>query len=338
MNNLYFFFRLLVIFNDANRFHLSRQYHESNNTMKNDLKNIVVLGSSNTDMVVRSPHLPKPGETVLGGEFMMNNGGKGANQAVAAARLGGNVCFISKIGSDVFGQKAITDYRREGINVDYVFVDDEAPSGVALILVDEKTGENSISVASGANLRLLSTDIDQATEVLEKCDILLMQLEIPIETVEYAAETVHKHGGKVVLNPAPAQPLSDELLANVDILIPNESEASILSGIPVETDEDARCAATALSDRGVDTVIMTLGSKGALVKEGNKFTAVPAHKVKAVDTTAAGDTFCGALCVAINEGQTIEEAVDFACRCSAISVTRAGAQQSTPHRHEVERQ
>lgn len=298
---------------------------------------IVVLGSSNTDMVVRSPHLPAPGETILGGEFMMNNGGKGANQAVAASRLGGNVSFIAKIGSDVFGQKAVEDYRRDGVNVDYVFVDTEAPSGVALILVNDETGENSISVASGANLRLLSTDIDQARELLEGCSVLLMQLETPIETVEYAAEIVHKNGGKVVLNPAPAQALGDDLMANVDILIPNESEAEILSGIKVETEDDARKAAQALSDRGPSTVIVTLGSKGALVKDGDNFTLVPAHKVKAVDTTAAGDTFCGALCVALNEGRPIAEAVDFACRCSAISVTRPGAQQSTPYRHEVER-
>lgn len=307
------------------------------NTMKEEKGNIVVLGSSNTDMVVRSQHLPVPGETVLGGEFMMNNGGKGANQAVAAARLGGNVHFIAKTGSDVFGQKAINDYRREGINVDYVFVDEESPSGVALILVNDETGENSISVASGANLRLLSTDVDQAMDVMEKCSVLLMQLEVPIETVEYAARKVRSCGGMVVLNPAPAQPLSDELLSNVDILIPNESEASLLSGIAVENEEDAKKAATILSDRGVKTVIITLGSKGALIKSGDRFIHVDAHKVKAVDTTAAGDTFCGALCVAVEEGMSMEEAVDFACRCAAISVTRRGAQQSAPYRHEVER-
>lgn len=304
--------------------------------MKENQNHIVVIGSSNTDMVVRSQHLPAPGETVLGGEFMMNNGGKGANQAVAAARLGGNVYFVAKVGSDVFGRKALDDYRHEGVNTDYILVDEEAPSGVALILVNDETGENSISVASGANLRLLSTDIDRAAEALDNCSVLLMQLEVPVETVEYAAQTVHARGGKVVLNPAPAQELSDELLANVDILIPNESEAALLSGITIETEDDARRAATVLSDRGVGTVIITLGAKGALIKEGEEFTFVPAHKVKAVDTTAAGDTFCGALCVAINEGKTIAEAVDFACRCSAISVTRPGAQQSAPYRHEVD--
>lgn len=303
--------------------------------MKEKQNHIVVIGSSNTDMVVRSQHLPAPGETVLGGEFMMNNGGKGANQAVAAARLGGHVDFVAKVGADVFGQKALDDYRREGVNTDYIIVDDRVPSGVALILVNDETGENSISVASGANLRLLSTDVDRAAEALENCSVLLMQLEVPIETVEYAARIVHARGGKVVLNPAPAQELSDELLANVDILIPNESEAALLSGIP-KTEDDARRAATILSERGVGTVIITLGSKGALIKEGDEFIFVPAHKVKAVDTTAAGDTFCGALCVAITEGKTIPEAVDFACRCSAISVTRPGAQQSAPYRHEVD--
>ena len=306
--------------------------------MNEKLNHIVVIGSSNTDMVVRSQHLPAPGETVLGGEFMMNNGGKGANQAVAAARLGGNVDFVAKIGADVFGQKALDDYRREGINTNYIIVDEMVPSGVALILVNDETGENSISVASGANLRLLSTDVDRAAEALGKCTVLLMQLEIPIETVEYAAQIVHARGGKVVLNPAPAQELSDKLLANVDILIPNESEAALLSGIPIETEDDAKRAATILSTRGVGTVIITLGSKGALIKKGEEFTFVPAHKVKAVDTTAAGDTFCGALCVAITEGKTIPEAVDFACRCSAISVTRPGAQQSAPYRHEVDLQ
>lgn len=304
--------------------------------MKKEKKNIVVLGSSNTDMVVRSKHLPGPGETVLGGEFMMNNGGKGANQAVAASRLGGNVHFIAKIGADVFGQKVISDYRQEGMNVDHVFVDKETPSGVALILVNDETGENSISVASGANMNLSTEDVDRAKDVLENSPILLMQLEVPVETVEYAARKVHYGGGLVVLNPAPACPLSDELLSNVDILIPNESEATLLTGITIETEDDAKKAATALSERGVGIVIITLGSKGALVKYDDKFTIIPAQNVKAVDTTAAGDTFCGAFCVAIEEGMPIEEAVAFACRCSAISVTRPGAQQSAPYRHEIE--
>ncbi len=296
---------------------------------------IVVVGSMNTDMVVNSERIPLPGETVLGGKFMMNSGGKGANQAVAAARLGGNVYFIARSGNDIFGKRAVDLYKEDDINTDYIVTDPELPSGVALILVDAK-GENSISVASGANGALSPKDIDAAAGLIAECKIVLMQLETPIETIEYTARMAHRLGKTVILNPAPARELSDSLLENVDILIPNETEAALLSGVEVKDEEDARVAADALSRRGVATVIITLGSKGALVKDGDSYALVPSRKVKAVDTTAAGDTFCGALAVALSEGRSIVEAVGFATRCASITVTRPGAQMSLPRRCEVE--
>lgn len=296
---------------------------------------IVVVGSMNTDMVVNSERIPLPGETVLGGKFMMNSGGKGANQAVAAARLGGNVYFIARSGNDIFGKRAVDLYKEDDINTDYIVTDPELPSGVALILVDAK-GENSISVASGANGALSPKDIDAAAGLIAECKIVLMQLETPIETIEYTARMAHRLGKTVILNPAPARELSDSLLENVDILIPNETEAALLSGVEVKDEEDARVAADALSRRGIGTVIITLGAKGALVKVGDSYALVPSRKVKAVDTTAAGDTFCGALAVALAEGRSIVEAVGFATSCASITVTRPGAQMSLPRRCEVE--
>lgn len=302
--------------------------------MNNKENKIVVIGSMNTDMVINCERIPLPGETVLGGKFMMNSGGKGANQAVAAARLGGNVYFIAKSGNDLFGRRAISQYQEDNINTDYMVADPEQPSGVALILVDKK-GENSIAVASGANGALSPGDIDAASELIADCKILLMQLETPVETIAHAARLAHRQGKKVILNPAPACSLSDEMLGNVDVIIPNETEAALLSGIEITSEEDARRAAHEISRRGIQTVIITLGSKGSLVKDGDEFYHVPCRKVKAVDTTAAGDTFCGAFAVALAEDRGIVEAVEFATRCAAITVTRPGAQMSLPRRCEV---
>lgn len=295
---------------------------------------IVVIGSMNTDMVISSKRIPLPGETVMGGKFMMNSGGKGANQAVAAARLDGNVYFIAKSGNDLFGRRAISQYQEDNINTDYMVADPELPSGVALILVDEK-GENSISVASGANGSLSPKDIDAASELIADCKIVLMQLETPVETIEHAARLAYLQGKTVILNPAPARELSDDLMKYVNILIPNETEATLLSGIEINNVDDARRAAEEISRRGIQTVIITLGSKGSLIKDGDDFHLVPCRKVKAVDTTAAGDTFCGAFAVALAEGRNIVEAVEFATRCAAITVTRPGAQMSLPRRSEV---
>jgi ribokinase len=302
------------------------------NSMNNS--KIVVIGSCNTDMVIKSDRLPVPGETVIGNTFMMNPGGKGANQAVAVARMGGNVTFISKTGNDLFGRQSIELYNTEGIRTDYVFSDPDNPSGVALISVDAN-GENCILVACGANGTLSVKDIEKARAEIEAADLLLMQLEIPMETVEYAAEIASQKGVKVILNPAPAQTLSSRLLKNLYIITPNKNEAEMLSGVKVSDWASAKTALDNISEKGVDIVVMTLGEKGAFIKEGNQYYEVAAEKVEAVDTTAAGDTFNGALCVGLSEGMSIVDAVKLACKASAITVTRMGAQVSIPNREEI---
>lgn len=298
-------------------------------------RKIVVIGSCNTDMVISMDHLPLPGETLIGGEFFMNSGGKGANQAVAAARLGGNVSFIAKVGNDPFGKRALEQYRAEGIDVKHILTDPEQPSGVALIMVDAQ-GENSIAVASGANAHLTTKDINNAKEILSRADIVLMQLETPITTVEHAANVAKRSGAKVILNPAPAQPLPESLLQNLYILIANETEAEFISGTQITDMDSVARAADILCDKGIEKVVITLGSRGAFVKERGNYHQIPGLKVKAVDATAAGDTFCGALCVALAEGKNLTEAVTFANRCAAVTVTRMGAQSSLPYRSEIE--
>ena len=296
---------------------------------------IVVIGSCNTDMVINTDRLPRPGETVIGGSFFMNAGGKGANQAVAAARLGGRVSFIAKVGNDHFGSHSIEQYKSEGIDVGHITVDSELPSGVALITVDAN-GENCIAVASGANAVLSPDDVKRAESVIAHGDIVLMQLETPMETVAYAAQMAHAMGRKVILNPAPALPLPESLFGYLYMIIANETETEFISGVKI-TDMESVCrAADIISGKGVENVVITLGSKGVFVKENGAYHKVPAHRVKAVDATAAGDTFCGAMCVAIAEKKGILEAVEFANKCAAITVTRMGAQSSLPHRSEIE--
>jgi len=298
-------------------------------------KKIVVVGSCNTDMVVKSNRIPVPGETILGGNFMMNPGGKGANQAVAVARMGGNTTFISKTGNDLFGRQSVEMYSEENINTDFIFSDPNLPSGVALIMVDNN-GENCIVVASGANASLSTQDIDKAKDVIESADILLMQLEIPIETVEYAAKMAYRKGIKVILNPAPAAFLSNELMSYLYAIIPNNSEAELLSGIKVTDWETAKQAADIIGAKGVDVVVITLGSKGALIKDGELYYEVPVEKIDAIDTTAAGDTFCGAFCVGLSEGLSVEDAVRIANKAAGITVTREGAQAAIPYRKEIQ--
>jgi ribokinase len=297
-------------------------------------KKILVVGSSNTDMVIQTPHFPAPGETILGGRFLMNAGGKGANQAVAAARLGGIVTFVGKIGDDIFGKQAVQQLKDEGINVDFVAVDPENPSGVALITVDKK-GENSIVVAPGSNGTLSSADFDKAIVELDDSEFVLMQLEIPIPTVEHIARMASKKQKKVVLNPAPAAVLTDELLQNLYIITPNETEAELLTGIKVTDEQSALKAALVLNEKGVELVIITMGAAGAFLLSNGKSEIISAPKVEAVDTTAAGDTFNGALVVALSEGKTIQESIAFANKAAAISVTRIGAQSSVPYRKEI---
>ncbi len=301
------------------------------------MKNIVVIGSSNTDMVVKAPHLPAAGETVLGGRFMMNAGGKGANQAVAAARYGGRVVFVGRVGEDMFGRQTLAAMREDGIDTSYVAVDSENASGVALISVNAE-GENSIVVASGANMALGRADIDRAAEEIRAADVVLMQLEVPVAAVEYAAEIAAEAGVPVILNPAPApaKPLPASLLSHVDTITPNRSEAARISGVEVTDMAAARRAAEAIHAMGVRNVVITLGGDGSLVYDGTRFEHVEAVRVEAVDTTAAGDTFNGVLACCMAEGRSLVEAAREASVAAAISVTRMGAQTAAPTRAEVE--
>ncbi len=296
---------------------------------------ITVIGSSNTDMVVRTRHLPVAGETTLGGDFFMNPGGKGANQAVAARRLGGNVSFIAKIGNDIFGKEALQLFNSEGLNTDHVITDVLNPSGVALIAVDERA-ENLIVVAPGANSNLSVIDLEAARVEITRSEIILLQLEIPLSTVMYAAEMAFTNGKKVVLNPAPACELPDELLKRLYLITPNETEAGALTGITVNDADTALEASKILIGKGVKAVIVTLGSQGAFYFNGLEGKLIPAQKVKPVDTTAAGDVFNGALAVALAEGMDMEDAILFANKAAAISVTRMGAQASAPYRGEID--
>jgi ribokinase len=298
-------------------------------------RSITVVGSSNTDMVIKADHLPGPGETILGGIFFMNPGGKGANQAVAAARLGGNIRFICKTGNDIFGKQSLQLLKEEGIDTSYIISDLSLPSGVALITVD-KNAENCIVVASGANAALSPSDLLRAREMITESSMILMQLEIPLETVIYVAALAFEKNIPVILNPAPACLLPDHLLSYVSILTPNRTEAEMLSGIRIHDIPSAKEAAQKIKGRGVKTIIITLGIQGALVLHNDIFTLVPACPVTAVDTTAAGDTFNGALVVALSEGKDVLQATAYACKASAISVTRIGAQASIPYKREVD--
>ncbi len=298
------------------------------------MSRILVIGSSNTDMVIKTEKLPAPGETILGGTFLMNPGGKGANQAVAAARLGGKVTFITKRGNDLFGNQAVGLLMREGIDTQYIVKDLELPSGVALITVDS-LGENSIVVAPGSNGNLTEDDIPSAIFENTKFDILLLQLEIPMNTVEYSAIAASVQGVKVILNPAPACKLPDRLLQNTWLITPNETEAETITGMEITDISSAYRAAVLIQEKGVKNVIITLGEMGAYIKSSNFTGLVPGIKVTPVDTTAAGDVFNGALAVAISEGKDLQEAVVFANKAAAISVTRMGAQASAPYRSEV---
>lgn len=297
---------------------------------------ILVVGSSNTDMIARVPRIPRPGETILGGEFITAAGGKGANQAVAAARAGGAVTFIARVGKDMFGERAVAGFARDRINVRFIQRDSHRPSGVALIFVSN-SGENSIAVAPGANAQLSPTDVNRAQSQFKRADVLLTQLETPLPTVTAAIKLAARNRVLTILNPAPAQKLPDDLLRHVSILTPNESEAEWLTGIKVTSEASGIRAAAQLRARGIQTVIITLGAKGALVVNEQGHDLVPGFKVKPVDTTAAGDVFNGALAVALAEGLELRAAVRFANAAAAISVTRMGAQPSIPERKQIDR-
>lgn len=297
-------------------------------------KKIIVIGSTNMDMVVKTDHIPKPGETVLGGTFFMNPGGKGANQAVAVSRLGGDVTFVSKIGNDIFGKQSSKIFDDEGVDIGGIYAEDNSPSGIALITVDEK-GENSIVVAPGANAFLDENNVRQAMEKYGDCEIMLLQLEIQIETVAYAIRYANHNHIQVILNPAPVNKAILPELGMVDIITPNVHEAATLAGQDITDMESAKEAAKKIKELGVKTVVITMGEKGALLYDAGEFQHIDAPAVEAVDTTAAGDVFNGALTVALAEGKSMKNAVSFACRCAAMAVTKMGAQNSIPHRNEI---
>lgn len=291
--------------------------------------NILVIGSSNTDMTIRASRLPAPGETILGGEFKMGRGGKGANQAVAAKRLGGNVTFVCKVGNDVFGNESVQAYAAEGMDISRI-LRSEKPSGTALIMVDD-SGENCISVAPGANGDISVEDIRSIADLIRSASYLILQLEIPVAAVVEAAHIAHEAGVCVILNPAPATKLPESIFADIDILTPNQTETAILTGISDDPDK----AVARLAELGVGRIVLTRGSKGSAVYENGKCTLVDACKVNAIDATAAGDTFCGALCVGLSEGLDLVEAARFATRASALTVQKMGAQESIPYRKDL---
>jgi len=300
------------------------------------MKKILVVGSSNTDLIIKVPEIPRPGETLLGGQFQTFPGGKGANQAVAAARAGGEVVFIAAVGDDAYGAEAIRGYKEDKINTEDIKVCKGVPSGIAMITVSHK-GENAITVASGANGELSAADLDEAEEAFEEADYMLVQLETPLETVHKAVELCAEFDTRVILNPAPAAELSSEILGKVDIITPNETEAEKLTGTKVENEASAILAADALHKNGIGTVIITMGSQGAFLSDpasGNK-RMIPGFSVKAVDTTAAGDVFNGQLAVALAEGLGLEEAILLSHSAAALSVQKLGAQSSIPLREET---
>ncbi len=297
---------------------------------------IAVVGSFNIDLMSRAPKMPVAGETVLGGPFKLGPGGKGSNQAITAARLGAKVQVIMRLGTDMFGDQALEYLKKESIDTNYLVRDNKNHTGVALIVVDEK-GENMIVVASGANGALSPEDVNNAKEAIYSSDVLLTQLEIPIKTVQTAIKIARDSGAKTILNPAPGRELDDELLSQVDILTPNEIEASLLAGIKVNNKASAKKAAYKLINKGVNAVIFTLGQEGALIVTSNEAQHIPTKKAKAIDTTGAGDAFNGGLAFAIAEGRDIIEAVRFANCVAALSVTKIGTAPAMPTREEVER-
>jgi len=296
---------------------------------------VTVVGSLNMDLVTRASRIPQPGETIIGDDFHTLPGGKGANQAVAAARLGAQVAMVGRVGRDTFAGPLLDNLASAGVDCTFVTRDPQAATGVALIVVDA-AGQNSIVVASGANMRLLPDDVDAAETVISAAHVLLLQLESPLETVTRAAQVARAHGVQVILNPAPARSLPASLLSLVDVLVPNESETELLTGLPVGDPAEAEAAAAALQEMGVGTVILTLGERGALLAREGEVTLLPAFDVTPVDTTAAGDAFVGGLGVALAEGKTLAEAVRWGNAAGALATTRLGAQPSLPTRGALE--
>lgn len=298
------------------------------------MKNICVIGSLNMDLVVNVDTMPKPGQTIIGSNFKEVPGGKGANQAVAMARLNGNVSMIGKVGEDGFGQTLINSLKNDKVDTTYIQTAKGA-TGVALITVD-KNAQNSIVVSPGANFEVKEDDIDNNIEAIKNSDIVVLQLETPLNTIKYALNKGKELNKYTILNPAPAVKLDDEIIKNVDLLTPNETELEIISGVSIETEEDIQKAAQIMIEKGVKELIVTLGSKGSLYINKEKSMFKKAYKVEAVDTTAAGDSYTGALAVALSQDKCIEDAMDFASKVGALSVLKEGAQSSLPTLEDVE--
>lgn len=297
---------------------------------------IAVLGSLNMDLVVTVPHLPRLGETIAGHDFQMIQGGKGANQAAAVAKLGGKVAMVGRVGADAFGGSLRANLLRFGVNVDHVIIDEESATGIAMILVDSLNGENSIVIAAGANGRVSLEDLRKAAPLFGEAKVLILQFEVPLQVVEHAAELARQHGLKVVLNPAPAYPVSLDFLLKADYLILNETETEILSQDEVRDLESAKVAAQALVGRGLPVVIVTLGERGALLATSREMVHVPARRVQVVDTTAAGDAFVAGFTVALLNGFSLDDAAHYAVCAGTLTVTKFGAQTSLPSAEEVQ--
>lgn len=297
------------------------------------MKKICVIGSLNMDLVVKVDTMPKGGQTLIGSDFKEVPGGKGANQAVAMARLGGNVNMIGKVGTDGFGQTLISALKNDKVDTKYVNIEDGS-TGVAMITVD-KNAENSIVVAPGANFKVNSDYIDRNIQAINESDIVVLQLETPIETIKYALKKAKELEKYTILNPAPAVKLEDTIIANVDLLTPNETELEILSGIEIKNEDDIKKAAKAMINKGVKELIVTLGSKGSLYINKEDMIFKKSYKVEAIDTTAAGDSYTGALAVAFASNKSVEDAMDFASKVGALTVTKEGAQSSLPTLEDV---
>jgi ribokinase len=311
------------------------KYVAASDTLTIRKPKIVVVGSMHMDLTVKAKTLPRQGETVLGEGFKMAPGGKGANQAAAAARLGAAVTFVGRVGTDHFGKLLIDNANRLGINTQFILKDAETYTGIALITVDRR-GNNIISVAQGADSHCRNEDVDMADEVIKSCDILLVQLEIPLSVVKHAVDKAWQYGVKVILNPAPAQKLPARLLQRVYLLTPNEREAELIGGGKIRDIDSTKKAARAILQKGPANVVITVGNKGAILATKTGVVHLPAPIVKAVDTTGAGDAFCGALAVAVSSGKRLNESVIYANCAGALATTRIGAQEALPTREELD--
>ncbi len=296
---------------------------------------ITVVGSSNTDLVAKAPRLPLPGETVIGSKFIIAPGGKGANQAVAIARLGGDVTFVAKLGMDDFGDQAINNFKKDNINTDFIFRTSNSPSGVALIFVDD-SGENVIVAVQGANAELSPEDVEKARPVIEQSDILVLQLETPLETVVHAISIAKSKDIPIVLNPAPGKKLDPDIIKCINYLTPNETETEILTGMRITDDNAVKEAGLKLLKLGAENVIITMGKRGAMLVTEKGCELISGFKVEAIDATAAGDAFNGGLAFAIASKKPVKDAVKFANAVAGLSVTKMGAQPSMPSKSEVD--